>query len=524
MKKLLKFNEFSLLMESLLLEAIEWEQILADSYETMFPENKGKWTFYKGSGVVPGEKECFFRAPFSADTPKENIEKFLTLNKVMFKNLEEVSKEESITDKYQAFRFTVDQETPIGTRKKLVPGIQYFVVNLEKSLSGNTVIGSRKSFTPADLQFNDKEFFLDSNELKETLVNRLLDKNTDKKIVDLVSAIGKAIVEFKTKKESLGDFLTEVNEMGSITFDIPFENPNKENISPENLSIIKNNIGEIFGGILMLNKLKDLTLGVNFPIASNEQVIDFSVDKLGFSSKAGKMGGGAKAAATGFCVKVKTAVDTIGWQPEPGKEQKFYDNFIIPIRDHREVGMRCKSRIFGSNIYMMTTGFPNSSPLWDLFLSLSKISIDGMEQESFISAFDLIKKEGKLHEIISHIKSITRSSPKDKTVKLFLTKDTKREEGLAAKIYDQMDNDQKIGIILYYCSVEFSKYINDNCSDELNSLLNKTLRNQQVYMDLDMKRDSVTFHIKSMQTGNFVCGPLNGIDWQTKQLTLSLSK
>jgi len=524
MNKLLKFKEFSLTIDSLLLEASGWEQILIDSYETMFPTNKGKWTLYKGSGVVPGEKECFFRAPFGSTNQKENIEKFLTLNKVMYKNLEEVSKDESITSDYQAFRFTVEQNTPIGTRKNLVPGIQYFVVNLEVSLSGNTVIGSRKSFTPADLQFNDKDFFLDSNELKETLISRLLDKNTDNKIVDLVSSIGKAIVEFKTKKETLSDFLTGVNERGSITFEIPFSNPNKEEISSENLSIIKNNIGEILGGILMLNKLKDLSRGVNFPTASNEQVIDFSVDKLGFSSKAGKIGGGAKAAATGFCVKVKTAIDTIGWQPEPGREQEFYDNFIKPIRDHRDVGMRCKSRIFGSNVYMMTTGFPNSSSLWDLFLQLSEMSTDNMEQESFISAFDKIKTKGKLYEIVSKIKSITRSSPKDKTVKLFLTKDTLREENLASKLYDQMNNDQKIGIILYYCSVEFSKYIDEKWSVELNSLLNKTLRNQQVYMDLNMKNDTVTFHIKSMQTGKFVCGPLNGIDWQTKQLTLSLSK
>lgn len=522
--RLLKFKEFTEVFESFLYESSGWESILISSYETMFPDKKKGWTKYKGSGTVDGEKEQIFRAKFGSVDAKENIEKFLTLNGIMYKNLEEVSKEESVTGDYQAFRFNVDQETPIGTIKTLKPGVQYFVVNWDISIKGNVVIGNRKSFTPTDLGFSDKEFFLDPRLLQEDLIKKITAKNVDQNIIDLISSIGNAIVNFNIKKETLNDFLIEVNKKGLVSFAIQFENSYKEEIPPENLSIIKNNIGEILGGILMLTKIKGLTKGVNFPSASNEQVIDFSVDKLGFSSKAGKLGGGAKAAATGFCIRVKNAIETIGWQPEPGRELSFYKNFIIPIVNHKEVGMRCQSRILGSNVYMLTTGFPKSSSLWDLFVELSKMPIDGIEKETIVSAFDLIKKNESLHKIVSCINSITRGTVKDKTEKLFLTKNKEGDESDASKLYDQMTDDQKIGIILYYSSIEFSKYINKNWSVELNSLLNKTLRNQQVYMDLDIKKNLVTFNVKSMQTGKFVLGSINGTDWATKQLSLSMIK
>jgi hypothetical protein len=533
MNKLLKFKEFSDLLESILYESdsstTNWEQILIDSYETMFPTNKGKWILYKGSGTKTGKREQVFRAPFGIEDAKENVKKFLTLNKIMFKDLVEVTKtdSESITSKYQSFRFTVDQETPIGTTKKLLPGVYYFIVNLEYSLKGEVVIGNTKSFTPKDLGLSGDSLFhndqeLLGGELMKELKLKIEDANTVLLIEDIIKAISirKSPCEFDSVK-----VLCEPDTKLS-PYSIKYKTTAKYDLIPDStLSLIKNNIGEILGGIFMFNIIENFQTGVNFPDSASFKLVDFFFDGMGISSKAG---GGAKPSGSGYTDSIVNAMEEHNWQPAIGKEKEFYDAFVVPMSKPKVLGIEEKgNQIFASTAWMLSNGFPKSSTIWNTFQKLSKASFTNNPNRSqIVSALESIKTDGNLHLLIKEINPIAKrglSRIGNKDVGKFLKCVGRSMEDEAATLLDGFDEYTKVGIILYYSAVELSNYININWSNELDSLINRAIKYQQLYMNLDITQDTVIFDLKSMSNSKFEVGTLNNLAaWTNNQLKISM--
>jgi hypothetical protein len=528
MNRLLKFKDFTFLYETLLIESTKpssWKQKMIDIYDTMFPN--GEWSLYVGSGVIKGKREEVFRGKFGTDNSKDNVEKFLTLNGIKFTSFEESDKSSSVTGQYQSFKFAVDQETPIGTTKNLVPGIEYFIVNLEYNLKGEVVIGNKKSFTPLDLGLaGDNLYHNDQNQLALELNKSLESKIEDKDTKSLISDLTNAILNYSTKKFSnVKDILS--NDVKLSPYEIKYDATGKYDKIPDStLSLIKNNTGEVLGGIFMFNLFENFSKGVNFPASASYKLVDFFFDGTGISSKAGE---GAKPSGSGYTDSIIDSMEKHGWSPME-KEKQFFDSFVVPISNPKLIGIADRgNQIFSSTVWMLTTGFPGSSSIWKTFENLSGASFANKPDRSLISSsFDEIKRKKKLVLLIREINEVAKkglSRIKNKDLVEFLKCTSPASEKNAESLLDKLDEFTRVGIILYYSSIQLADHINENWSTELNSLINRAIKNQQLYMDLDITRDTVTFHLKSMTNSEFKVGTLNNLaSWNNNQLKISMLK
>lgn len=525
---MLKFKEFSLMISGSINESAKpsgWKQTMIDIYNTMFP--KGEWSLYVGSGEIKGKKEEVFRGKFGTSNSKENVEKFLILNQIKFSSFEESDKNSSVTGQYQSFKFTVDQVTPIGTTKKLVPGIEYFIVNLEFNLKGELVIGNKKSFTPMDLGLaGDNLYHNDQKKLAAELNKAIESKIEDSNTRLLINDITDAILKFNTKKlGSVKDLLDSKHSLPA--FEIKYDPSGRYNSIPEStLSLVKNNIGEILGGIFMFNLFENFTKGVNFPSSASYKLVDFFFDGMGVSSKAGE---GAKPSGSGYTDMIIKSMEEHGWSPLE-REKAFYDAFVVPISNPKIIGIAERgNQIFKSTVWMLSNGFSESSMIWKTFQKLSGNSFtNNPDRSQIVSAFEEIKTKGNLHVLIQEINPIAKkgfSRIKNKEITEFLSCTNRNSESKAGSYLEKFDEFTKVGILLYYSSIQLSEYINKNWSNELNSLINRAIKNQQLYMDLNITSDTVIFNLKSMTNSNFEAGTLNNINgWNNNQLKISMIK
>lgn len=527
---MLKFKDFvKKLNESLIVEASakpsRWKQSMIDIYNTMFP--KGEWSLYVGSGEIKGKKEEIFRGKFGTTSVKQNIEKFLTLNKIQFSSLEESDKNSSVTGQYQSFKFTVNQETPIETTKKLLPGVEYFIVNLEFNLKGESVIGNKKSFTPLDLGLaEDNLYHNDQKKLALDLKKSLESKIDDQDTKSLISDITDAILNFKTKQFGSVKEILDSN-VGSLPFEIKYDASKKYDSIPEStLSLVRNNIGEILGGIFMFNLFKNFTKGVNFPKSAAFKLVDFFFDGMGISSKAGE---GAKPSGSGYTDSIIDSIEKHGWSPIE-REKQFFDSFVVPISNPNQIGIANRgNQVFSSTVWMLTSGFSGSSVIWETFQKLSGSSFNNKPNRSLVfSAFEEIKRKKKLNLLIREINHVAKSGLsriKNKDIVEFLKCTSPSSESEAESLLDRLDEWTRVGIILYYSSIQLAEHINENWSTELNSLINRAIKNQQLYMDLNITKDTIIFNLKSMSNSNFKVGTLNNINgWSNNQLKISMVK
>lgn len=527
--RLLKFNEFSSLMETYVFESkksvSDWKQSMVDVYTTQFP--RGDWTSYIGSGEEKGKKEEIFRARFGTVDSKENVEKFLTLNRIKFNNFKEADPNSSITGKYQSFEFTVDQETIIGNTqriKKLIPGVLYFVVNWEYDLKGQVVIAGKKSFTPNDLGLaGDTLFYNDQVVLARELINRVKEKTDDSKAIILIEDITKAILEYRTSKfNSVSDILEGSEKLSPYT--IPYT-PSLDygDIEDTTLSLIKNNIGEIFGGIFMFNLFETYKIGVNFPESASFKLVDFFFDGMGVSSKAGA---GAKPSGSGYTDMIINSMKNHKWEPV-NREKEFYDSFVIPISLPKQIGIFVSGdQVFSSTVWMLSNGFSNSSTIWNTLQKLSGINLSNkINRDLLISAIDSLKGKPELIKLIKEIKENAGrglNAIKNKDVVKFINSTNITE---ATALLNDFDSYTKIGIVIYYSAKQLSEHINQNWSDELNSLINRSIKYQQLYMDLDINKNTIVFNLKSMANSKFQIGGLNNLQqWTNNQVKISMTK
>ena len=80
-----------------------------------------------------------------------------------------------------------------------------------------------------------------------------------------------------------------------------------------------------------------------------------------------------------------------------------------------------------------------------------------------------------------------------------------------------------VGLILYYCSVDLKEIINKKYIKDLSELVNKSVKVNQLYLEIKIKTNSLTFTIKPMTSNDFEFGNLNGIStWSTKMIPISM--
>ena len=80
-----------------------------------------------------------------------------------------------------------------------------------------------------------------------------------------------------------------------------------------------------------------------------------------------------------------------------------------------------------------------------------------------------------------------------------------------------------IGTVLYGSTKELVPLLNKEFAETMSGLINMAFSAKQLYLNMNIKKGSLIFTMKSMKTEDFEIKGLNGVDsWSVKGLGISM--
>jgi hypothetical protein len=534
MNKLLKFKDFSILLESIINEGSSYRTKYWDSYKVNVSDKP----------PVNTKKNELIRASFGqdsttdreiSDTVKNNITK-------MFSNvLDRDGKGESIIritkflpgeNRVDKSHGSGDMVTYLVTTDKNDEG--YLITNNSTStkvkIEGEIKLFRPKELTPGNLKISDVDY-TSKDDLIISSIGAIKAKVTDElhlkfilKLIDVCGdpkKYGFAGVEKDSIDEVLGDYTVncEFSEFDQI-----------EKLG--NLGNIQNDFGEILGAIFVFNLVKQEAIGggVHFP-SGNEKLLDFSFNGKDISSKAGS---GAAATITEYIKRIEDAVDK-GWILTP-EQLEAKERILRPLslaeesKESRPIkwfGKRSK----GSGVFTGSIQLFNSLnlPGWITFKKEFNISdSNDINRDDIIDSFDKLGMSGRLLSSLNAYRKSVKFDPGSSNP-LFLgiidAKNVKESKNSWINlIKSQKTNPAEydecltllIGSVLYPCSNEVTNYIykveqpnGETYMKIVNDMINHAVSVNQLNLSISLKKDSINFSMYSSQKSSYKIQGLN---------------
>jgi len=504
-----------------------WVLNLSQVYFNAYPENEG------GRFINPKKSEII-RAYFISDNVEEEIIKFLELNGIKSDYYNGDLTPASKSGSFDSWELTLNTDVD-WFGKKLKSGETWYVINARKvSSSGVVAVIGDKDTAPSTLRLTDILFPNKNNAVdvtKQAVAANIKDEaysNFMNELVDTVSNYKPS----STFNDVLG--LAASDNDYEIPYDFGKWGDSIDKISIANIA---KDFGEVLGGILTFNLIKNVDSGLIFPAASNEAVVDFKFDNLNISSKAGK---GGKASASGFLKKVKSAQESEKWtlSPEEKTLEKTFNDIVLAKQSEPKNSIYYSGS--GSGTYSNTVKLFNlhldNRSAWQYWVSESRMSANNSNRDALFQSFVDLRDMGKLHVTLKgYAKKIGGfGSLGGKTKAAQFTKDlvNAKNEKEISEVLDSVlkDNnkdsyDAVIGLIMYGCSKELVNTLNAKFADTLTGMINKAIGAKQLYLKVNIKKNSLLFQMKSMKTGKFKIEELNGVNsWDQRGLAITLVK
>ena len=249
----------------------------------------------------------------------------------------------------------------------------------------------------------------------------------------------------------------------------------------------QNDYGEILGGFMLFNLLKDTGKGIRYPQNSNEKLVDFYFDNYAISSKAGR--GGTPSGDTiiqrisSMYLDDKLDFSTI-------QEQDFY-NYVIKVWTN-------PTKLARSGIYNTVMNLCNvnivdkaNSGYWYL-IAESKLQPNLLTQDSVVSFLDeLHLDEGKFKEFLTTLWTRAGMAWNDKKLNAAY-------DGYIAL------GKNRVGIVFYPLMVEATKILNEKYTEELTQYSQLVTDVKQLYLDVLVKKGLFQFKTVPFSKATFV--------------------
>ena len=157
-------------------------------------------------------------------------------------------------------------------------------------------------------------------------------------------------------------------------------------------------------------------------------------------------------------------------------------------------------------------------------------------RDDIIHSFVELKKAGKLHttlnsfsKMVGGLKPTSREKPSAaaKMTAKFLATGNEKE---AVKVLDEILKIDKaaiyhvlVGTVIYGSTKELVPLLNEEFGETMSGLINMAFSAKQLYLQMNIKKGSLIFTMKSMKTSKFEIKGLNGVDsWITKGLGIAM--
>jgi hypothetical protein len=251
---------------------------------------------------------------------------------------------------------------------------------------------------------------------------------------------------------------------------------------------IRNDYGEILGGFMLFNILKDPGKGLSFPTSKNERLVDFYFDDYSVSSKGGKKGG----TPTGDTVIQKMydmhAENDLSFVT--ASEQDFYNNvidtWVNPIK-------LARSATYGRimNLCSVNLNDHSKSAYWYL-LQEAELEPNNATQDSVEAFLDNLYTDKV--EFTKFLRTFWEKSGMDWN-----------ESKLKTNVdgFGGFKGNHKLGVVFYPLMVEATNVLNQKYSKELTKYTRIVTNIKQLYLEMKVKQGKFEFKTIPFSTADF---------------------
>lgn len=500
---------------------------LVDTYSTMFSST--------ASSIVKSVKTKVrevFRAKFGDSKEfSDNVEKLIkaTFNTTNFTIKQLPVNQNPTSGKYEACEivFTENVSFTEGNVPYLInKGYNFYITNVD-------VVIQNKELTP---QFLGIIGTFSREELLKTVVSSVSSSVSNPIAQKLLIYLCRKIDAMTTKNEVDLQDLLNGSHYDKLSFTVSDLKPVDDdelsqqdfaNIEEDSIAAIKNDFGEILGGIFLLNYIK----GAKYVEYSNniaEPLIDYklTIDDItyGISAKAGKTYNGHKPASTIVFQKMEEFIN--GGEVTDPNGNTITMKTLLDTSEYTNVGnidpqtlmtalaesnKQTKKRIRNQSIMLIGMFCDNNlqRKICDTFgVSYGQNTpfegFNSITDEEFANKFDKLIENNK-NALINIVNEILEKTDR-KTKKNISTMSNEELKDLMPQ--------QKIGMFLYpltaYSVDEINKNFgkaSKNKSDFISSFIRLAFDNKQLYTDLILNKKqgkfTIDFKCVSMDTGNW---------------------
>ena len=526
---MLKFKEFSLMMEGMLTEATVKKAYLESYYKNVSDK--------KPINTKPNE---LIRASFGldslnnyevSDVVKNNINAFFN---GVGEKVSEIKKFLPNDNRVEGSHGSSDMPTYLVKTDKNMKG--YYITNNSVSTKVK-VEGVEKLFRPKELTPNELHLVESEYKNKQSLIevtksaikNKVKDELHLKFLLKLIDVCGnpKNYGFNTTKKTSIDDIL------GEYVVNCEFDDFEKiEDFG--NLGNIQNDFGEVLGSIFIFNLIEPEGIGngVRYP-GPTEKLIDFKFNEKGISSKAGD---GAAATITEY-INIIDKAQNEGWVMTP-EQLAAKERILKPLSLGESASERKPNKWFGkatgSGVFVGAITLFNSFNLKGWLSFKSEFGIrdsNDLNRDDIIDAFNRLGEKGTLFKSLSNYKRNVKFDPETKNeIFLNIINAKNREESIESwnaflNMRDNVDDkgaafkevlDLLIGSLLYPCSNEVTYYIfnveqtnKETYMQTINTMINHCVNVNQLNLRINIKKDFVKFELHSSKTSDYKIQGLN---------------
>lgn len=392
-----------------------------------------------------------------------------------------------ISSDYTAYKI-IFKKSAIDKLGKKYKKNDFFVITNRYKISkktGEVSIIGKKDLTPDKLNITDIEY--KSHEHLFAIVSaKIRNLRLPENYTNFILKSTEELINNQTNQNKFNDFEDYTSSKSTmIVFKINEEL--FDGIDQLSIKNFQNDYGEILGGFLLFNILKDVGAGMTFPKSSNEKLVDFYFDGYSVSSKAGKTGG----TPTG---------DTM-----IRKIYQLYKNNLIDIENTAEMD-------FFNNVVKEWINPPKlaRSNIYNNIMNLCAVNI----QDRNNSAYWYISNKTNLapnllnqKDVVAYLDKIYANPIEFKKFiqNTWEKSGMKWDENMLETYIEKYPNmgKNKIGIIFYCLQVEIENTLNKIYSEPLNKFAQMASDIKQIYFIVKINKNMFKFKAVPFKTANF---------------------
>ena len=394
---------------------------------------------------------------------------------------------ETLSGQFNTYKITFNKGVKILNQAYL-PGESIYITNRYKvsKKTGEAAVIKTKDITPDAMGLPAREYH-NAAPLISAIKSYVAKTSYPDRYKEFMVDSAEAILKDSKNSGLFRDFETYANYGSPIIYNVGV--PFFEGIDQVSIANFSNDFGEVLGGLMMFNVIKDTGDGLRYPTASNEKLVDFYFDDYRISSKAG--GGGTPSGST-IMGSIDNAVKK-GDLSLDVDETTFYDSVVKPWLNPPKLD---KSTTYNSVMKLANDQLgPNQGSGYSFLLQEAKLNEASVTRDNINKFLDNLTKTPDDFDSFLNTFILKTGSFRGK-----VDAPKYREEYI--KRMDSGDS-LRVGLVFYPIMVETARVLNEKYSQILTQLTQKVSDVKQVYLDTKVSKGAFIFKTKKFSSANF---------------------